>query len=267
MPDETPIRLHESATGSAPSGPGLPGAPNTVNPVAELVADLLEPTGLVPLDRLASVRRVSGSFAEALREAGLASDKGVARALATRHHLPFVDILEQDVQPEALEQIKASVRDRVRALPYHFDGQTIRVAIADPANIAAIDELRLATAFAIELAVAPRDDLFAEITRYAKAAQNLDVKVGAEIRAIEKVEEEQQEEEGDDLEVDDGVSDAPLVRLVNALIYQAAEDGASDVHVVPQDDSLLVRFRVDAALQEVQRVPKRLSNCVTTPLH
>ena len=267
MPDETPIRLHENATGSAPGGPGLPAAPSTVNPLAELVADLLEPTGLVPLDRLASVRRVgSGSFAEALREAGLASDKGVARALATRHHLPFVDILEQDVQPEALEHIKPAVRDRVRALPYHFDGQTIRVAIADPANIAAIDELRLATAFAIELAVAPRDDLFAEITRHAKAAQNLDIKVGAEIRAIEKVEEEQQEEEGDDLEVDDGVSDAPLVRLVNALIYQAAEDGASDVHVEPQDDCLLVRFRIDGVLQEVQRIPKRLSNGVTTRL-
>jgi type IV pilus assembly protein PilB len=267
MPDEKPIRLHESATGSAPRGPALPAAPQTVNPLAELVADLLEPTGLVPVDRLAAVRTRlgNGSFAETLREEGLASDTGVARALATRHHLPFVDIIAQVVDPEALEQIKPAVRDRVRALPYQFDGQTLRVAIADPANVAAIDELRLATAHAVELAVAPRDDLFAEITRYARAAQNLDVKVGAEIRAIEKVEDEQQEE-GDDLEIDDGVSDAPLVRLVNALIYQAAEDGASDVHVEPQDDCLLVRFRIDGVLQEVQRIPKRLSNGVTTRL-
>src|SRR5438094_5856773 len=267
MSDETLIRLHETASGSTARGPGLPPAPDTINPLAELVADLLEPTGLVPVDRLAAVRTRVGStsFAEALREAGLASDKGVARALATRHHLPFVDILAQQVQPEALEEIKPAVRERVRALPFAFDGQTLRVAIADPANVAAIDELRLATAFAIELAVAPRDDLFAEITRYARAAQNLDIKVGAEIRAIERVEEEQQEE-GDDLEVDDGVSDAPLVRLVNALIYQAAEDGASDVHVEPQEDCLLVRFRVDGVLQEVQRIPKRLSNGVTTRL-
>src|SRR5439155_5728265 len=242
MPDETPIRLHETASGSTAGGPGLPPAPATISPLAELVADLLEPTGLVPVDRLAAVRTRVGStsFAETLREEGLASDKGVARALATRHHLPFVDILAQQVQPEALEEIKPAVRERVRALPFAFDGQTLRVAIADPANVAAIDELRLATAFAVELAVAPRDDLFAEITRYSRAAQNLDVKVGAEIRAIERV-EEQEEEEGDDLEIDDGVSDAPLVRLVNALIYQAAEDGASDVHVEPQDDCLLVR--------------------------
>src|SRR5438105_1451680 len=271
MPDETPpTRLHESATEPTQRGPGLPPAPKTVNPVAELLADLLEPTGLVPLDRLASVRGVTagtGSFAETLREAGLASDKCVARALASRHHLPFVDILAQNVQPEALGQITPAVRERVRALPYHFDGQTLRVAIADPADIAAIDELRLATAAAVELAVAPREDLHAEITRYARMAQNLDVKVGAEIRAIEKVEEQQAEDdESDDLEVDDGVSDAPLVRLVNALIYQAAEDGASDVHVEPQDDCLLVRFRIDGVLQEVQRVPKRLSNGVTTRL-
>jgi type IV pilus assembly protein PilB len=74
------------------------------------------------------------------------------------------------------------------------------------------------------------------------------------------------EEEEDSLEVEDGVSDAPLVRLVNAVIFQAAEDGASDVHFEPQEDSLLVRFRVDGVLQEVQRIPKRMMAGVTTRL-
>ena len=84
---------------------------------------------------------------------------------------------------------------------------------------------------------------------------------GGERRGLEEVEVEEEE---DDLEADDGVSDAPLVRLVNALIFQAAEDGASDVHVEPQEDCLLVRFRIDGVLHEVQRIPKRLSNGVTT---
>ena len=74
------------------------------------------------------------------------------------------------------------------------------------------------------------------------------------------------EEDGDDLEADDGVSDAPLVRLVNSIILQAAEDGASDVHFDPQDDALVVRLRVDGVLHEVQRIPKRLSPGVTTRL-
>ncbi len=73
-------------------------------------------------------------------------------------------------------------------------------------------------------------------------------------------------EDEDDLEADDGVSDAPLVRLVNSIIFQAAEDGASDVHLEPQEDCLLVRFRIDGVLQEMQRIPKRLANGVTTRL-
>src|SRR4029077_12358267 len=77
---------------------------------------------------------------------------------------------------------------------------------------------------------------------------------------------EEEEEEADDLEVDDGISDAPLVRLVNSVIFQAAEDGASDVHFEPQEDALAVRFRVDGVLQEVQRIPKRLMPGVLTRL-
>src|SRR6185295_13827570 len=85
------------------------------------------------------------------------------------------------------------------------------------------------------------------------------------------VEEEQDrlaaaDEDGDDLEADDGISDAPLVRLVNSVIYQAAEDGASDIHFEPQEDSLVVRLRIDGVLHEVQRIPKRLSPGVTTRL-
>jgi type IV pilus assembly protein PilB len=74
------------------------------------------------------------------------------------------------------------------------------------------------------------------------------------------------EEETDDLEVDDGISDAPLVRLVNSIIFQAAEDGASDVHFEPQPDALVVRSRVDGVLHETQRIPRRNASGVTTRL-
>ena len=74
------------------------------------------------------------------------------------------------------------------------------------------------------------------------------------------------EDELDDLEVDDGISDAPLVRLVNSIIFEAAEDGASDVHFEPQTDALVVRFRIDGVLHETQRIPKRSAIGVTTRL-
>ncbi|HZQ04440.1 MAG TPA: ATPase, T2SS/T4P/T4SS family [Gaiellaceae bacterium] len=253
----------------APTGASQPPPKplDTVNELAELILDLIEPTGLVPVDRLAGLRGQigKGSVAQALRQAGLASDEGVARALAERYHLAFVDIRRQEVAPEAVEQIPMTVLQRVGALPYRLEANTLHVAIADPADVVAIDELRLATGYGLELAVAPREDLITELVRFGRSGPSLDVRVGAELRAIEQ-EEEEDVGEADDLDVDDGFSDAPLVRLVNALIYQAAEDGASDIHVEPQEDCLLVRYRVDGVLQEVQRIPKRLSNGVTTRL-
>jgi type II secretory ATPase GspE/PulE/Tfp pilus assembly ATPase PilB-like protein len=82
-----------------------------------------------------------------------------------------------------------------------------------------------------------------------------------EMRALET-----DDEDVTDLEADDGVSDVPLVRLVNSILFQAAEDGASDIHFEPQEDALVVRFRVDGVLQEMQRIPKRLLPGVTTRL-
>jgi type IV pilus assembly protein PilB len=235
---------------------------DAVNELAELVADLIEPLGLVARDRLAAARGRAGrgSLAQALIDEGLASSVGVARALAARHHLPFVEILAEQSSAEAVEQIPLVVLERAEALPYRLEGNILRVAIADPANIAGIDELRLATRLTVELAVAPRDDLHAEIKRFGRASEALGARSGVDFGELEVVEDD------DDLDVEDGVSDAPLVRLVNSVIFQAAEDGASDVHIEPQEDCLLVRFRIDGVLQEVQRIPKRLANGVTTRL-
>ncbi len=243
------------------SGAPVPSA-NAVNELAELVVDLIEGTGLVPADRLVAARRRAGagSLAQALVDEGLASSEGVARARAARHHLPYVDILGERVQPEAVQQIPLAVLERAAALPYRIEGGALKVAIADPANIAAIDELRLASRYAVELAVAPREDILGEITRLSRANDAIGMR-GAVLEELRVVEDDPVE-----LTVDDGVSDAPLVRLVNSIIFQAAEDGASDVHFEPQEDCLVVRFRIDGVLQEVQRIPKRLASGVVTRL-
>jgi type IV pilus assembly protein PilB len=259
MDEDLTTRLREAspADGSA----RLEGS-KQVNELSELVADVIEATGLVPADRLAAARGRAGarSLAQALLDDGLVESVGVARALADRHHLPFVDLLAENRSDEAVGKLPLAVLMRAPALPYRLEGNRLWVAIADPANIAAIDELRLAAAgFQLELAVASRDDIIADVTRIARTAEALGAQRAVEIDQIES-------EDGDDLEVDDGISDAPLVRLVNSLIFQAAEDGASDVHVEPQEDALLVRYRIDGVLQEVQRVPKRLANGVTTRL-
>jgi len=265
--------LHPPGAEAPPVGAGAPPPAGgdlrpygggELNELAVLVADVIEATGLVPADRLAAARGLagSGSLAQALIDEGLATDEAVARALAERYRLEFVDILAERVSPDATERIPLAVLERAAALPYRIDGLTLRVAIADPGDIAAIDELRLAAAgFQLELVVAPRADILGEVTRIARASEALGARA-ADLDQLEVVEEV----EGDDLEVEDGVSDGPLVRLVNSVIFQAAEDGASDVHVEPQEDCLLVRYRIDGVLQEVQRIPKRLSSGVVTRL-
>jgi type IV pilus assembly protein PilB len=253
----------ESESAAPPGGARLGGAP-PINALAELVADLIAATGLVPADKLALVRGAAGqgSLARALVDGNVASSEGLARTLAARHQMPLVDLALTGVAEEAAKEIPLHVLERVVAIPYALIDGTLQIAIADPGNIQAIDELRLATRHPLELGVGAREDIEAEIRRLARASEAF----GARAAVEEELAAEEEEEEADDLEVDDGISDAPLVRLVNSVIFQAAEDGASDVHFEPQEDSLLVRFRVDGVLQEVQRIPKRMAPGVLTRL-
>jgi type IV pilus assembly protein PilB len=250
----------ESGAATPPGGAGLGGPPPPINALAELVADLIAATGLVPADKLALVRSAAGmgSFAHALVEQNVASSEGLARTLAARYQMPLVDLALTGVTDEAGGAIQLHVLERLVAIPYALEDGTLRIAVADPGNIQGIDELRLATRYPLEIGVAARDDILVEIRRLARASEAF----GARAAIEEELAEE--EEETDDLEVEDGISDAPLVRLVNSVIFQAAEDGASDVHFEPQEDCLLVRFRVDGVLHEVQRIPKRMMPGVLT---
>jgi type IV pilus assembly protein PilB len=267
MDIDRPPNLRTPGTEPGPAttaGGNLGGAPPPINALAELVADLIAATGLVPADKLAGVRSAAGmgSFAHALVEQNVASSEGLARTLSARYQMPLVDLALMGVADEASGEIALHVLERLAAVPYAIEDGTLRIAIADPGNIQGIDELRLATRYPLELGVAARDDILVELRRLSRASEAF----GARAAVEEDLELEVEEEEVDDLEVDDGISDAPLVRLVNSVIFQAAEDGASDIHFEPLEDALLVRFRVDGVLHEVQRIPKRMAPGVTTRL-
>jgi type IV pilus assembly protein PilB len=263
-----PPRLRTSGRKGAKKdadGGQLP-APFPVNEVAELVADLLETTGLIPADKLAQVRgraKQGTAFSQAVLDEGVASPEGIARTLASRFHVPFVDLPLIGVKDEAVRDFPLHVLERIDAVPYALEGNVLRVAVADPGNVQAMDELRLATKHQLEIGVASREDIQTEVRRLMRASEAF----GA--RAVLDEEEallDEQQEQIDDLEVDDGISDVPLVRLVNSIIFQAAEDGASDIHFEPQEDALTVRLRIDGVLHEVQRIPRRMTAGVTTRL-
>jgi type IV pilus assembly protein PilB len=259
-PDQRPLAT-EGEGRVTPSAP--PATFGIDDKASELLADLIEATALVSADRLALVRgrtRQGEAFAEALVAEGLASSDGVARILAARHGLPLVDLHATGVSAEASIQIPLHVLRRAVALPYRIDGETLHVAVADPQNVHAIDELRLATRYRLALGVAARDDLLSELDRMGRVSDAVVESLGDEDGGGGT------SSEIADLEEEDGVSDGPVVRIVNSILLQAAEDGASDVHFEAQEDGLVVRYRIDGVLHEVQRVPKRLTPGVTTRL-
>src|SRR5438067_7257217 len=145
-----------------------------INTSAELVADLLAATQLIPEDKLALARGragSSGSLAQALVDEGLATGQGIARTLAARYRLPLIDLTETGIDPEATKELPLHVLERVMAIPYAVEGTSLRVAVADPANVHAIDELRIATRLTLELAVATRDDIEAEVRRLVRSSE------------------------------------------------------------------------------------------------
>jgi type IV pilus assembly protein PilB len=227
----------------------------------DLVADVIGETGLLPSEKVDLVRRraAGGPFSQALVDEGLASALGVARALAEQYHLPLVDLAVAGVDGEAAKALALPVLERACAIPFAADGTAIKIAITDPGDVRGLDQLRLATRLSVQFFVAAKNDVLTELRRLSRASEAMSATFDEETATIEGDDE-------DDLDADDGISDAPLVRLVNSMIFQAAEDGASDIHVEPQENELIIRYRIDGVLHVAHRVPKRLAAGVTTRL-
>jgi type IV pilus assembly protein PilB len=227
-----------------------------------LVVDLLDAAGLIPEEKLAGIRERAREIPvpEALVEFEVASTEALARILAAKHHVPVVELGTTGVDPEASDEVPLHVLERVVAIPYALANGALCVAFADPQDVQGIDEVRLATKYPVAVQVAARDEIQNELRRLARTSEAFGARSGAAEIEFEVV------EEVDDLEADDGISDAPLVRLVNSVIFEAAEEGASDIHFEPHQKALVVRYRVDGVLHEVQRIPKKMAAGVTTRL-
>ena len=250
-----------AAVGARRAVEPLSPARRSVNRTSELVLDLLAATGLVPADRMALLHGTE-AVVDALVDQGLVQPEAIARALATRHGLEYVDLDSLPPDEATTATMPLHVLERVGAVPYALDDGVLKIAVTDPQNMHALDELRLATRYTVKFGVAASDLVEDRIRKLVRASEAFGARSGGSDEPLLEV----VEEEDDDLEIEDGVSDAPLVRLVNSVIFQAAEDGASDIHIEPQEESLIIRYRIDGVLQEQQRLPRRMAAGVITRL-
>ncbi|HEY8704639.1 MAG TPA: ATPase, T2SS/T4P/T4SS family [Gaiellaceae bacterium] len=184
---------------------------------------------------------------------GQGGPKGL-HALAELYRLPVIDLRAERVQTDAAEAIPLHVLTRSRALPYLIENGRLKIAVADPSNIQLTDELRIVSAYPIDLGVAAAADIDAELRRLIRGQEPKSRAglVGEDMPSMD----DDDKDDVVDLEAADGFSEAPPIKLVSSIILQASNEGASDIHFLPYEDSLVVRVRVDGILHEVERIPK-----------
>ena len=173
-------------------------------------------------------------------------------ALAELYQLPVVDLRTERIQTEATESIPLHILTRIRALPYRIEEGRLKIAVADPSNIQLTDELRMVSAHPIDLGVAAAVDIDAELHRLARGQEP---RSRANLLVDHAPLDDDDEDAVVDLEDVDNSSDSAQTKLVNSVILQASNEGASDIHFLPQGDALVVRLRVDGILHEVERIP------------
>ena len=192
------------------------------------LADVLLEGGLVDEAQLAAAydehQRVGRSLGRILVEHGVLSEAQLVEALARQIGLPFVDLTDVSVDGSAVALIAASVCRRHTVLPIGYDGGRLLLAMADPANVFALDDVRSLTGLELRPVVATRDDLLSAIDRFCRADSDLDDLSSSMMQV---------EEEDDLARLKEVVDDAPIVKYVNLLITQAIQDRASDIHVEP----------------------------------
>jgi len=202
-------------------------------------------------------RRLGGSLGRVLVGRGALSEGQLVAALAQQIGLRFVDLSDHPVDGSAVSLVPDAVCRRHTALPIGYEDGKLVVAMADPANVVALDDIRSLTGLEVRAAVATRPDVLAAIDRYHRGDAELDDLT----MAMDSGQEEDQLPG-----VREVVDDAPIVKFVNLLITQAIQDRASDIHIEPAEHDLRVRFRIDGVLHEVMRSPKTITSGVTSRL-
>jgi type IV pilus assembly protein PilB len=202
--------------------------------------------------------RVGQPLGRVLVDMGHITEAQLVAALASQIGLDFVDLSEYPVDAAAVAALNPTISRRHTVLPIGYDSQgRLMLAMADPGNVFALDDVRQITGREARPIVATRDDLLAAIERYCRADADMDDITSA--MSTDELEDEL-------TKVREIVEDAPIVKYVNMLITQAIQDRASDIHVEPAEDCLRVRYRIDGVLHEIMRSPKAIASGVTSRL-
>ena len=227
------------------------------------VAEILIIRGLMPIEALDDI---SGDPAidelqlMKLVDTGVLTDVQIASARAANAGLPFVELVDYPIDRTAVALVSAALCRRHDVLPLALAADTITVAMSDPGDVFALDDIRAATRMRVVAVVAERQDL--------RNAMNRLLRADGELSDLQSVLQEETKPSAEMVQVTNEAldDDAPIVRFVNLIISQAIQDRASDIHIEPGEFEVRVRYRIDGVLHEMQRAPKQIQNGVTSRL-
>lgn len=220
------------------------------------------------LDGLLDEEKAQSTFEESLKkkkpfvslvvENKLVPSNSIALAAAQEFGAPLVDIDLLEIDPDIIKLVKEELIKKHHALPIFKRGKRLAVAVSDPTNIQALDEIKFATGLTTDAIIVEEDKLTKNIDKALEAADgglgDMDDDDFDDLDDLEVAEDGPQEEDDGDID------DAPVVRFVNKVLLDAIKKGASDLHFEPYEKTYRVRFRIDGVLQEVAKPPMSLSS-------
>lgn len=237
--------------------------------MSQRLGELLVRQKRISLEQLREAQRaqqkenVSLNFA--LAKMGYMSDNEISDFLSQQYRVQSIDLKNVLIPPEVARLVSSEVCSRHRIVPFARNGSILSVAMADPSNLHAIDDVKFLTGLQIEPYVASESLILAAIERAFQAPEISydDIMDGFDESEIDFAADDDDENLVD---LERASEDAPVVRLCNAILLNAIKKGASDIHVEPYEKSFRVRYRVDGVLQEEMFPPSKLRNAIASRL-
>lgn len=230
------------------------------------IADQLLESSLISRDQLeialGEQGKSGGSLGYNLVKTGAISEKAFSEFLSQVYQVPAVDLDEIEADENAVDLIPSEVATKFQVVPVKREGRLLTLAMANPDNIFAIDDIKFITGLEVSPVVSSETSIKKAIDRFYDSADSL-----AEVMRDMEEDFEIVEEVEEDLGLEEAQSeDAPVVKLVNSLIADAVNKGASDIHIEPFEKKLRVRFRIDGVLHEMMSPPHTMRGAITSRL-
>ncbi|HVK71185.1 MAG TPA: type IV-A pilus assembly ATPase PilB [Polyangium sp.] len=232
------------------------------------LGELLVREKLISLQQLRQAQeeqRKSGTnLGQVLTKLGYLSDDDIASFLATQYGVPVANLDGNEFDPDVLKLVPRDVCEKQKIIPLFRSGTSLVVAMADPTNLHAIDDIKFLTGSIVEPRVASEGAITQAIERAYSAGPSYDEML-AEF-GDEQIDFTVDTEDVNVLELEKAAEGAPVVRLVNAILLNAIKKGASDIHIEPYEKKLRVRYRIDGVLVEEMQPPMKLKNAIASRL-